>query len=103
VRAFDLVVEIITVQALRDPPRGRAIINVGRLVTPGGTLIAIATAHDGDVAADGPPWPLRQSEVEVFATDSLTPSRIERLADPRWAAQRRWRGEFRRPARGTWT
>ena len=30
VRAFDLVVEVITVQALPDPPRRTAIINVGR-------------------------------------------------------------------------
>jgi len=33
-RSFDLVVEIITVQALPDPLRRQAIVNVGRLVRP---------------------------------------------------------------------
>jgi|SRR6266545_267435 len=45
-RAFDLVIEIITVQALPDPPRRTAIINVGRLVAPGGTLLVIAARRD---------------------------------------------------------
>ena len=40
-RAYDLVVEIITVQALPNPPRHQAIANVSRLVGPGGTLRAI--------------------------------------------------------------
>ncbi len=35
-RAFDLVVEIITVQALPDPPRHQAIVNVGRRSPPAG-------------------------------------------------------------------
>jgi hypothetical protein len=41
-RAFDLVVEVITVQALPDPPRARAIACVASLVAPGGTLIVIS-------------------------------------------------------------
>jgi hypothetical protein len=40
--AFDLVVEIISVQALPDPSRRQAIINVGRLVAPAGTLLVVA-------------------------------------------------------------
>ena len=35
--AFDLVVEVFTVQALPDPPRSTAIPNVARLVAPGST------------------------------------------------------------------
>lgn len=77
-RAFDLVVEIITVQSLPDPPRHRAIVNVGRLVGPGGALLVIAAVHDEDgPPASPPPWPLRKEEVEAFATDGLEIDRIE--------------------------
>jgi SAM-dependent methyltransferase len=90
-RAFDLVVEIITVQALPDPPRRQAIHNVGRLVGPGGTLFVIAAMHDDDEPDDpNPPWPLRREEVEAFADDGLRPVEIE-------IAHGRWRAEFERP------
>jgi pimeloyl-ACP methyl ester carboxylesterase/SAM-dependent methyltransferase len=95
--AFDLVVEIITVQALPEPYRGQAIVNVGRLVAPGGTLIAIAAArHEGDAPAEAPPFPLTRSEVDTFATDGLAPVLIEDTVDPRTPEQKRWRAEFRR-------
>jgi SAM-dependent methyltransferase len=98
IRAFDLVVEVITVQALPDPLRRTAIVNVGRLVAPGGTLLVIAARRDPagtDVA--GPPWPLTREEIDAFATDGLTPVRIEQVADPRDPDNPRWRAEFRRP------
>jgi pimeloyl-ACP methyl ester carboxylesterase len=97
-RAFDLVVEIITVQALPDPPRRQAIVNVGRLVAAGGTLIVIAAMHDERHSpAEAPPWPLSRAEIDAFATDGLTPVRIERLPDPRRPSEQRWRAEFNRP------
>ncbi|HEY8709602.1 MAG TPA: class I SAM-dependent methyltransferase [Burkholderiaceae bacterium] len=59
VHAFDLVVEIITVQALPRPSKVEAIVDVGRLVGSGGTLIAIVAVHDeADGPVKGPPWPL---------------------------------------------
>ena len=95
--AFDLVVEIITVQALPEPYRGQAIVNVGRLVAPGGTLIAIAAARqESDVPAQAPPFPLTRAEVDAFATDGLEPVLIEDVVDPRTPEQKRWRAEFRR-------
>ena len=97
--AFDLVVEVISVQALPDPQRRTAIVNAGRLVAPGGTLIAIATRWDpaGDTPQAGPPGPLRRAEIDAFATDGLQPVGIEPLTDPMGVS--RWRAEFRRPAR----
>jgi 2-polyprenyl-3-methyl-5-hydroxy-6-metoxy-1,4-benzoquinol methylase len=44
--AFDLVVEIITVQALPNPHQRQAIANVGRLAGPGGTLLAVAAVRE---------------------------------------------------------
>ena len=93
--AFDLVVEIVTVQALPDPPRGQAIVNVGRLVAPDGVLLAIAAARtDATDPASGPPWPLTRAEIDAFAGDGLTPTALERLTDAAGIA--RWRASFRR-------
>ena len=95
-RAFDLVVENITVQALPDPPRAAAIANVARLVAPGGTLLVLSAAREQHEPANGPPWPLTRAEVEAFALGgTLETVGIEDLrgqAEP-WA--RRWRAEFR--------
>ena len=97
-RAFDLVVEVITVQALPDPPRRQAIHNVGRLVGPRGTLLAIAAVHDDDAPSDpSPPWPLRREDVEAFGADGLRPIEIEIATTPDRPARGRWRAQFERP------
>jgi SAM-dependent methyltransferase len=88
-QAFDFVFESFTAQALPEPQRGEAILRVGPMVGPGGTLLVVAAARDAVEHADGPPWPLTPAEVEAFATDGLDPIRIERLDG-------RWRAEFRR-------
>ncbi|MFC4588420.1 alpha/beta fold hydrolase [Sphaerisporangium corydalis] len=98
IAAFDLVVEIFTVQALPVSLRREAVAAVRRLVGPGGTLITVMAARDADDGdEDGPPWPLTRAEMESFATGGLSLVRLEELQDPRL-----WRAEFRRddPALG---
>jgi SAM-dependent methyltransferase len=97
--AFDLVVEILTVQSLPDPPRREAIGRVRDMVGPGGTLIVVASARD-EGPVEGPPWPLTRGEVAAFATGGLEPVRIEDIADASEPPLRRWRAEFRRPESG---
>jgi hypothetical protein len=95
---FDLVAEIITVQALPDPPRRQAITNIGRLVAPGGTLLVIAAVHNDDAPPSTlPPWPLQRAEIEAFAAGGLTQVRIKIVATLGDPAERRWRAEFYRP------
>ncbi|MFL6119631.1 class I SAM-dependent methyltransferase [Actinophytocola sp.] len=89
--AFDLVVESLTVQALPVPLHEAAIERVASFVAPGGTLLVIAAARDGEARPEGPPWPLTRTEIESFATGGLTPHDIVR-------DEIRWRAEFRRPA-----
>lgn len=100
-RAFDLVVEIITVQALPDPPRHQAIANVGRLVAPGGTLLVVANANDERQALgkpiQTPPWPLTRAEIDAFGTDGLDQVRVERVSFGGSPEFFRWRAEFHRP------
>ena len=95
--AFDLVVEVYTVQALPEPTRRRAIGEVARLVAPGGTLVVVAAARgDADPEPDGPPWPLTRDEVEAFAGDDLDAVAIERIPDEDDPAFARWLADFRR-------
>jgi SAM-dependent methyltransferase len=96
---FDLVVEIITVQALPDPLRRQAIENIAGLVAAEGTLLVLAAAHDPDLPVSPvPPWPLRQHEIDAFATDGLIPVRVELLPAPGRPGENGWRAEFHRPA-----
>ena len=89
-RAFDLVVDVFTVQALPDPPRDRAIVNVGRLVAPGGTLVVIAAVHDGTTRTGrGRPGrsPAPRSRpsprtASPWNTSSAQPTRRRRRAPP---------------------
>ncbi|MFC6082506.1 alpha/beta fold hydrolase [Sphaerisporangium aureirubrum] len=88
--AFDLVVEIFTVQALPLSLRHEAVAAVRRLTGPGGTLIVVMAARDeGEEIEDGPPWPLTRTEMESFAEDGLSLVRLEMLPDARL-----WRAEF---------
>ncbi len=93
-RAFDLVVECITVQSLPDPPRRQAIERIASFLAPGGTLIVVAAAREAAEPADGPPWPLTRKELGAFATGGVELARFEDLFS---GANRRWRAEFRRP------
>jgi SAM-dependent methyltransferase len=97
-KAFDLVVESINVQALPLSIRPDAIAGVGRLVAPGGTLIAIeAVREEADGPVDGPPWPLTRAEIESFAVNGLELVRVDLVDDPRPPGEVRWRAELRRP------
>lgn len=96
--AFDLVVEIYTVQALPDPPRRNAITNITGMVAPGGTLIVLAAAHnDVQPRPQGPPWPLTRAEIDAFADGDLSPAAVENVQDPDDPTVHRWLAEFHHP------
>ncbi|MGW6276265.1 class I SAM-dependent methyltransferase [Kribbella sp. NPDC055071] len=98
-RAFDLVVEIYTVQALPIPLQASAIRHVTELVAPGGSLIVIAAGRpdnqpDGDI--EGPPWPLTRAAIDSFTTPDL---RLIQLTQSPSSADRtivHWRAEYLR-------
>jgi SAM-dependent methyltransferase len=79
--AFDLVVEVYTLQALPAelrPAVGAAIV---RCVAPGGTVVAVARARDDDAPpGEGPPWPLTSEELMSYLrTDGVYT--LDRVAD----------------------
>lgn len=83
-RAFDLVVENMTVQALPVSLHPVATERVASLV--GSTLLVLAVARDEGPEPDGPPWPLTPSEIRAFETDGLSARRVYR-DETRWLAE----------------
>ncbi|GAA1564758.1 methyltransferase domain-containing protein [Kribbella hippodromi] len=111
-QAFDLVVEIYTVQALPRPLQPTAIHQVTTLVAPGGTLLVIAAAApdttsptaapsthaeaQSDAVSDeaqGPPWPLSRATIQSFSTPDLHLIQLDRTPSPTIL---RWRAEYLR-------
>ena len=95
-RAFDLVVEVMTVQALPEELRAPAIAAVAATVAPGGELLVIGAIRDG-APAPGPPWPLTRADVQAFGADGLEADAIERVPLPAAPGELRWRAVFSRP------
>jgi SAM-dependent methyltransferase len=93
-QAFDLVVEIMTVQALPEELHARATAEVAGFVRPGGTLLVIASGREEGGPVFAPPWPLTRSELAAFAADGLTEGEVEDLREP---GRHRWRASFHRP------
>jgi SAM-dependent methyltransferase len=96
--AFDLVVEIYTVQPLYGLVRERALAALHRPVAPGGTLLVIARATNDENPQRDPaqmPWPLTRRELDL-AGGPLRTVRVEQFMDSGTLPRLRWRAEFRR-------
>lgn len=96
--AFDLVVEVYTLQAIQTELRQQLIRQLPLTVAPGGTLLVVCRARDEDVVPQGPPWALAESEVRALAhADSeLTVERLERFTDGESPAKERFLAVLRR-------
>lgn len=95
--AFDLVVEIYTVQPLYGEVRAAALAALHEPVAPGGTLLVIAFAADEDEPARDPammPWPLTREELHA-AGGPLRAASIEHIM-VRNPPLPHWRAEFTR-------
>ena len=99
VAAFDLVVEIYTVQALHGSVRAGAVAAVRRLVAPGGTLLVVQIVRDDDEeVTEEPPWLLDRAEMEALAGDGLVAESLDRRPNPDHPdARDRWRLVLTRP------
>jgi SAM-dependent methyltransferase len=96
-QAFDLVLEVVTVQSLPPSRQPEAAAAVAGLLAPGGDLLVIASARSGsaDIALeDGPPWPLRRDDLLTFAVGGVTMIAVEETSTPRGPA---WLARFTAP------
>ncbi|WP_112239857.1 class I SAM-dependent methyltransferase [Kribbella monticola] len=101
--AFDLVVEIYTVQALPIELQADAIKQVTAQVRVGGTLVVIAAARDEvdgeeipDDKVEGPPWPLTRAAIDAFATGDVRLIDLDKQPSPTAPTNLRWRAEYLR-------
>jgi SAM-dependent methyltransferase len=91
---FDLVVETYTTQSLPVRLRPTVALHVGRFVAPGGKLLVLAVASDGDGPVDGPPWPLSRGDLESFAVEGLEVVSLDLVREP--PGMHHWRAVFTR-------
>ena len=98
VGAFDLVVDVFTVQALPRSLRADAVAGVRSLLAPGGDLLAVQFVLGAGVPEDaGPPWLLRREEMESFAADDVEQVALTRGPHPlRVDGPATWVGVFHR-------
>lgn len=80
-KAFDLVLEAYTVQALPLELRRRAIESIAGFVKPGGELVVTERLRDEDVTPEGLPWPLSNSELDLFVESGLNCISITNFSD----------------------
>jgi SAM-dependent methyltransferase len=95
VRAFDLVVESNTVQALPRSLRAAAIASTSSFLAPGGTLIVLA-AGTPVATSEGPPWPLTRDEITSFETGGVRAVLLDALPSADARFETRWRAIFTR-------
>lgn len=101
-QAFDLVVEVRTVQSLPGVVRDAAMQAISGLVAPGGMLIAVALMATSDQvarASAGPPWPQAPSELAAYQAAGLARIGLEHPA-PAPDGTMEVRLSFQRPAPG---
>lgn len=68
-------------------------------MAPGGTLLVIARATDGEDPVGDPammPWPLTRRELVAMAGNRLTVRSVEKFLDDEDPPRLRWRAEFSR-------
>lgn len=97
--AFDVVVEIYTVQAVPPSMRPEMTAGVADLLAPGGALLVLQMVLPDGEEADGPPWPLTRGDMENFERQhGLRQTSLEVVEHPRRPGRQLWRGQFTRPA-----
>ncbi len=84
--AFDLVVEVSTLQAMPNPPREAAARGIAALLAPAATLVVVAF-RDSGVPSKPPPFPLTRADLRLLETGGVQPVRVEELPDARWRAE----------------
>lgn len=96
-QAFDLVVEIHTVQSLPPTRRQAAIRAIADTVAPGGALVVVAMTRHASVPLRGRPWPLTDAELAGFARAGLAEQDRQVVASPSAEHPGRVRGVWTRP------
>ncbi len=101
--AFDVVVEIFTIQALTLGMRQEACARVASFLKPGGSLFVVSFGRtklddQGNIRPTPKPlrmpWPVTREELDVFTDAGLTEVSFREVADPENAKVRRFIVEY---------
>jgi len=92
--AFELVVEVNTLQVLPPELRAPAASAIASTVASGGTLLVVCRGREPDDPEGTMPWPLLRSELVPFEGAGLRVARFDELVDDE---ARRFRVEYQRP------
>jgi SAM-dependent methyltransferase len=95
--AFDLVVEIFTLQALPAGVRARAAPIIARWIRPDGRLFVFARGREESDPPGEMPWPLTAGEIRAFEQQGLACRSFEDFMDQQAPPVRRFRAVFQRP------
>lgn len=79
--AFDLVLEIYTVQALPLGLRERSVAAIRSLSAEHGEIIVVSRWRDEDVELEGPPWGFTRSELGLFEASGHRRISLEEFED----------------------
>jgi SAM-dependent methyltransferase len=77
-QAFDLVVEIHTVQSVPPEQQAAAMRAIAGTVAPGGRLFVRCSVRDDDEPLDGRPWFLRLRDLDAYVDAGL---RVDAFTD----------------------
>ncbi|MFJ1759460.1 class I SAM-dependent methyltransferase [Amycolatopsis sp. NPDC088138] len=80
-QAFDLVVEIINIQAMPRDFRAAAITALAGFLAPGGTALVSEVAEENVAPEPGPPWPFSRAEIESVAQGGVRLLSLETIHD----------------------
>ncbi|MEA5361151.1 class I SAM-dependent methyltransferase [Amycolatopsis sp., V23-08] len=80
-QAFDLVVEIINIQAMPRDFRAAAITSLAGFLAPGGTALVSEVAEENVAPEPGPPWPFSRAEIESVAQGGVRLVSLETIHD----------------------
>ena len=94
--AFDLVVEVYTLQVLPPEPRPAALAAIAGCVAEGGTLLVVARGRDESDAPGLGPWPLTRAELDALVRLGLREVDFADFPDEEEPPVRRFRAEYRR-------
>lgn len=76
---FDLVYECRNIQALPLEVRSSVIESIANLVATDGILLVINRFREDTEEIDGPPWPLSQTEFDLFTNFGLKQVKLDRF------------------------
>ncbi|MEY2478670.1 MAG: hypothetical protein QOG87_3985 [Actinomycetota bacterium] len=86
--AFDLAVEVQTIQSLAIARRREAIAAIASTLAPGGRVLVRAHERPEGETPDGPPWPLTRSELRIFTELGLEETEFGEFGDAMHAVYR---------------